>query len=98
MTGARRTKGQELFEAIQGEFMAAMPVPRSPVSVSIGTDYENRLKANQIEMEALKLKAELINLDYQKHEVVGRLLERERELAELKSSSPRNALRVVENA
>lgn len=51
-TGQRRPIAQELLEEIQKEFRSAIPVPSAPIyQAPIESDYDLRIKRNQIEIE-----------------------------------------------
>lgn len=91
-TGARRHKAQELLDAIQREYLAAMPVPSVPVAPAhVESDYEMRIKRNQIEIEIEELRAQQCGQMAQIHQMqkehkqlLAKLYEREQELAALR--------------
>lgn len=97
-TGKRRPDAQELLEAIQREYMAAIPVPSTPISQApIESDYDLRIKRNQIEIELDELRsieaqqaAAIYDAQKQQKMTIAKIYERERELSELR------AIRVVD--
>lgn len=91
-TGARRHKAQELLDAIQREYLAAMPAPSAPIlQAPVESDYEMRIKRNQIEIELEELRAQDHQQQAQIHQMQkenkqlrAKLYEREQELAMLR--------------
>lgn len=91
-TGKRRPKTQELLEEIQKEFRSAIPVPTAPIyQAPIESDYDLRIKRNQIEIELDELRAleasqasAIYDAQKQQKMTLAKIYERERELAELR--------------
>lgn len=96
-TGSRRVRAQDLLAAIEKEFALSLPVAPAPTtSVPIESEFDMRIKRNQLEMEALGLRAEeaekqaqIFQMQKSLGETRARLYEREREIAVLQSQSPR---------
>ena len=94
-TGDRRNVAIELIDAIQREFVAAIPVPSAPIAAApIESDYERKIKANILEMEIDELRAQesaqMVELHRMSKAIKGtrgRIFERERELSELRGQS-----------
>lgn len=94
-TGDRRNIAIELLDAIQREFVAAIPVPSAPIAAApIESDYERKIKANILEMEIDELRAQesaqMVELHRMSKAIKGtrgRIFERERELSELRGQS-----------
>lgn len=94
-TGRRRVMAQELLAEIEKAYAIAMPVPQpvvSAASVPITSDYDLRVKVNQIDREMEELMAER----YEKQKAIAlaraslleteaRILERERERQQLRT-------------
>lgn len=88
-TAKRREKAIELLDAIQREFITAFPIQQAPIHAApIESDYDRKIKANQLAMEIDGLLAEESDLQSQAHQmhkaiksIRAKIFERERELA-----------------
>jgi hypothetical protein len=94
-TGHRRSIAQDLLASIERAFALAMPVAQPVISAApIASDYDMRIKRNQLEIEIDELMAEqadkqsaIYKMSRSLKETKARIYERERELAALKDSS-----------
>ena len=100
-TGERRQIAIDLLEAIQREFVAAIPAPSAPIPAApVESDYDRKIKANMLEMELDELRSREAGQMMELHRMSkavkgtrGKIYERERELATLRDQ---NDLRVID--